>query len=672
VFVHVLVDRPLPEPLVYRLVSEHASTELIGRCVVVPLGRKETVGIIAHGPATTTLDEGKVRAVRGVVESVARLSDHWLALTQFASDYYQHAWGEIAMTALPPLLRKVPGTRFEASLARARRQASARTVSEAAPALTSEQALAAAAIDAAKGFAAFLLYGVTGSGKTEVYLDAIAARLGRSDDAQALVLVPEINLTPQFEERLRARFGDLSIVSMHSGLADGERTAAWLAAHEGRARVVLGTRLAVFASLPKLAMIVVDEEHDASFKAGDGARYSARDLAIKRAQLAGVPIVLGSATPSLESWRQAQEGRYGLLTLRSRAGTAATRSMPAVHCVDLQTQPPVQGLAPEVRAALAETLARGDQSIVFINRRGYAPVVSCAACGWLSVCKRCATFAAFHKTDSTLRCHHCGWQARVPAACPTCGNPGLAAVGHGTQRVEEALRELLPAARIERIDRDTTQRRHAARDTLAAVHAGEVDVLVGTQMIAKGHDFRRVALVAVLNADAQLVAPDFRAPERLFAVLMQVAGRAGRAGQKSTVLVQTRFPRHPLFAALARQDFTAFAAPQLAERKAARMPPYVSQALLCAEAKSLDTALAFLQAAGQEGRRSAGDVSIALYDAVPMPLAKLAGVHRAQLLVESISRLALQRWLPVWLQAVRTLDFRPRVRWQIEVDPLEI
>jgi primosomal protein N' (replication factor Y) len=290
----------------------------------------------------------------------------------------------------------------------------------------------------------------------------------------------------------------------------------------------------------------------------------------------------------------------------------------------------------------------------------------------LSVCRRCAAFSAFHKTDGTLRCHHCGWQARVPAACPTCGNPALAAVGHGTQRVEEALRELLPDARIERIDRDTTQRRNAARNALAAVHSGAVDVLVGTQMIAKGHDFRRVALVAVLNADAQLVAPDFRAPERLFAVLMQVAGRAGRAGQTSTVLVQTRFPSHPLFAALARLDFTAFAARELAERKAARMPPFVSQALLCAEAKSLEAAVAFLQAAGREGHRIAGDGAVALYDAVPMPLAKLAGVHRAQLLVESAARPALQRWLPIWLQAVRGVEFRPRVRWQIEVDPLEI
>jgi primosomal protein N' (replication factor Y) len=661
-------------PLVYRLDETAVASLPIGRCVVVPLGRRDTIGIIAGRNAAPAIDTTKVRSVRRVLASVAPLSAHWLALTRFAAEYYQHGWGEVAVASLPPLIRKVPGARFEASLTRARGMSIPcdRSASVAPVQLAREQNDAAAAIHAARGFAPFLLFGVTGSGKTEVYLDAIAARLAQSEGAQALVLVPEINLTPQLEARLRARFAGMPIVSLHSGLTDAERAAAWLAAHECRARVVLGTRLAVFASLPALAMIVVDEEHDASFKAGDGVRYSARDLAVKRAQMSELPIVLGSATPSLESWRQAREGRYSLLTLATRAGAAATRKLPRVDCVDLREHAPVQGLAPPVREALAASVARRDQAIVFINRRGYAPVIACAACGWVSVCRRCATFAAFHKTDATLRCHHCGWQARVPAACPTCGNPGLAAVGHGTQRVEEALRELLPGARIERIDRDTTQRRNAARDALAAVHAGDVDVLVGTQMIAKGHDFRRVSLVAVLNADAQLVAHDFRAPERLFAVLMQVAGRAGRAGQASKVMVQTRFPGHPLFAALARLDYRVFAERELAERESAGMPPFVSQALLCAQAGSLETALDFLRAARLEGGRLAADSAIALYDAVPMPLAKLADVHRAQLLVESASRQALQRWLPVWLQAVRGIRSSPRVRWQIEVDPQEI
>jgi primosomal protein N' (replication factor Y) len=675
VFVDVLIDRPLPAPLTYRVdAASLTHTEIVGSCVVVPLGRGETIGIVVGVNSAPPIELGKIRPIRRHLTGIAPLSEHWLALTRFAADYYQGAWGEVAVPALPPLLRKVPGARFEASLVRARKRSNVQPAARdgSRHELTAEQSAAEAAITSARGFAPFLLYGVTGSGKTEVYLEAIAERLKQSDSAQALVLVPEINLTPQFEERLRARFAGIHIVSLHSGLADGERTAAWLAAHEGRARVVLGTRLAVFASLPGLAMIVVDEEHDASFRAGDGVRYSARDLAVKRAQMADVPVVLGSATPSLESWRQAREGRYSLLTLSARAGAVAKHELPSVECVDLRAHPPLEGLAPPVREALAGSVASSDQAIVFINRRGYAPVIACAACGWMSLCNRCAAFAAFHKTDRTLRCHHCGWQARVPLACPTCGNPALAAVGHGTQRVEEALRELLPAARVERIDRDTTQRRNAARDALAAVHSGTVDLLVGTQMIAKGHDFRRVALVAVLNADAQLVAHDFRAPERLFAVLMQVAGRAGRAGQASRVLVQTRFPAHPLFGALARHDYRAFAERELAERAAARMPPYVSQALLRAEARSMQAALDFLRAAAKTGSGIAGGEAIALYDAVPMPLAKLAGLHRAQLLVESASRPALQRWLPIWLRSVREMDAASRTRWQIEVDPQEI
>jgi primosomal protein N' (replication factor Y) len=670
-FVEVILDIPGAQPFVYALGDIDAS-EAIGRCVVVPLGRRHTVGIAAAATAAPKIDPNKIKRIARVLSMVAPLSAHWLAFTRFAAEYYQHGWGEVAVAALPPLLRRVPSARFEGSLARARSATLEAPVQPAsAPPLTDEQNAAVTAIAAASAFQTFLLFGVTGSGKTEVYLQAIARRLAADPAAQVLVLVPEINLTPQFELRLRERLAGVPLVSLHSGLPDAERTAAWLAAHEGRASIVLGTRLAVFASLPRLALIVVDEEHDPSFKAGEGVRYSARDLAVKRAQMAGVPVVLGSATPALESWRQASERRYTLLTLTRRAGDAATRPAPQVQCIDLRAEKPVLGLAPTLRRALADTVARGEQALVFINRRGYAPVVACDACGWLSLCRRCATFAAFHKTDGRLHCHHCGWQTRVPSACPTCGNPALAAVGHGTQRVEEALRELLPAARIERIDRDTTQRRHAARQRLDAVHAGEVDVLVGTQMIAKGHDFRRVTLVGVLNADAQLVAHDFRAPERLFATLMQVAGRAGRAGQTSRVLVQTRFPSHPLFAALAGHDYARFAAHELADRKAAGMPPFVSQALLMAEARSLDSALEFLRQARALGRRLATGAAVALYDPVPMPLARLAGVHRAQLLAEASRRRVLQSWLSEWLAALRALR-AGAVRWQVEVDPQQI
>jgi primosomal protein N' (replication factor Y) len=540
--------------------------------------------------------------------------------------------------------------------------------------LNEAQRVAVEALAQAHGFVAHLLHGVTGSGKTEVYLEAAARCLAREQSAQVLMLVPEINLTPQFEARLRARFPGTGVAVLHSGLAAAERSAQWLAAHEGRARLVLGTRLAVFASLPQLALVVVDEEHDPSFKAGDGARYSARDLAVKRAQLAGVPVVLGSATPSIETWAQAQRGRYRLLTLAARAG-GGEHGQVEVTMVDTRVDPPQQGLTQAVRSALRATLERGEQALVFINRRGYAPVIACESCGWLSQCVRCSTFAAFHKGDGTLRCHHCGWQARIPRACPTCGNVDLRAVGHGTQRIEEALADALPGARIARLDRDSTRRKHAARDALDAVHAGETDVLVGTQMIAKGHDFQRVTLVAVLNADAQLVAPDFRAPERLFATLLQVAGRAGRSGRTSAVLVQTRYPRHPLLVALAAGDYAGFATQQLEERQSAQLPPFVYQALLTTEARLMAHALAVLAAA----RAAAADpgaepAQVRLYDPVPMPLERLAGLHRAQLLIECRQRSALQAFLAAWLPQVARLanEHKPRVRWQIEVDPQQI
>jgi len=569
--------------------------------------------------------------------------------------------------------------------------------------LREEQKAAIDAIVQSAGFAPFLLHGITGSGKTEVYLGAIAAALGQDARAQALWLVPEINLTPQFEMRLQRRFAHLHVVSLHSGLPAAERTAAWLAAHEGRARIVLGTRLAVFASLPHLRIVIVDEEHDASFKASDGVRYSARDLAVKRAQLAGTAVVLGSATPSLESWHLAESGRYALLRLVQRPCFAprasegkpslslstepglpsearSAKQGPHVQTVDVRQHPPQQGISAPLRAALADALTRGQQALVFINRRGYAPVLACEACGWLSDCPNCSAHAAFHRAEgaqrAALRCHHCGWGRPVPRACPTCGNQDLKPVGQGTQRVQETLRETLaqgwPGARIGRLDRDSARRPSAAQETLQQVHAGQIDVLVGTQMIAKGHDFQRVSVVCVLNADSQLIAADFRAPERLFALMMQVAGRAGRAGQAARVLVQTRFPDHPLYRALAHADYAAFAREQLAERRAARMPPYTHHALLTATAGTLDDALQFLNECRRCGLPLAQSESVVLYDPVPMPLARLASELRAQLLVESVRRAPLHQFLDAWLIQVRGLKVPRHLRWQIEVDPLAI
>ncbi|WP_321891609.1 primosomal protein N' [Burkholderia cenocepacia] len=545
------------------------------------------------------------------------------------------------------------------------------------PALTDQQAEALDAIRAAHGFAPFLLHGVTGSGKTEVYLHALASLLDARPDAQALVLVPEINLTPQFEAAFRARFAgalaDDAIVTLHSGLAEGERARNWLAAHTGRARIVLGTRLAVLASMPTLALIVVDEEHEPAYKQQEGLRYSARDLAVWRAKQLGITVVLGSATPSLESWWQAEQGRYTRLTLSRRAVADAT--LPTVRLIDLEEErrrgrASMGGLSGPLVAALKARLERGEQSLVFLNRRGYAPQLACDACGWVAGCPRCSAYVVLHKPEHALRCHHCGWEARIPRSCPECGNVDIAPLGRGTQRIEEALAEAVPGARILRIDADSTRRKGSAQALFSDVHAGEVDILVGTQMIAKGHDFQRVSLVGVLNADTALFSHDFRASERLFAQLMQVSGRAGRAGLPGEVMVQTRYPRHALYHALGRQDYVGFANSTLAERRDAHLPPFVYQALLRAEGRTLDAALAFLlqAAAALPGLPGADRVSV--YDAVPMTIVKVANVHRAQLLLESASRAALQHALRAWQPALRAL--KGVLRWSVEVDPLDI
>lgn len=522
----------------------------------------------------------------------------------------------------------------------------------------------------------FLLYGVTGSGKTEVYLRAVAEAL-REPEAQVLVLVPEINLTPQLEGVFRTRFPNEMLVTLHSGLAEGERARHWLAAHRGEARVVLGTRLAIMASLPHLRLIVIDEEHDPSYKQQEGLRYSARDLAIWRANRLRIPVVLGSATPSLDSWRRADQGRYVRLAMPERATPDAV--LPRVSLIDMEIERKRQravheGLSQPLLAALRARLEAGEQSLLFLNRRGYAPVLNCDACGWISDCRRCSAHMVLHKPERRLRCHHCGAEARIPHACPDCGNLDLAPLGRGTQRIEEALTAHFPDARLARIDADSTRRKGSAQALFAQVHAGEVDILIGTQMVAKGHDFRNVTLVGVVNADSALFSHDFRAAERLFAQLMQVAGRAGRAARADgpgDVLIQTRYASHPLFAALMRHDYPGFAAQQLEERRVALLPPFTHQALLRAEARKLDDAMAFLRQAREIAATPAlNDPRISLWDPVPMTMVRIAGTERAQLVVESPHRGALQRFLTQWMSELRTL--RAPVRWHLEVDPLEI
>jgi primosomal protein N' (replication factor Y) len=552
--------------------------------------------------------------------------------------------------------------------------------------LTPGQIEALSQIQSCVGHAVFLLHGITGSGKTEVYFRWLEGLLARDQAAQALVLVPEIALTPQFAQRIRERFPMLPLAVLHSDMPDAERAAHWLAAAEGRARIVLGTRLAVLVPLPALVAVVVDEEHDASFKQQEGARYSARDLAIALAARRGLPIVLGSATPSLESWHAARRGRYRLVSLRERASGA---SLPLVQRMALRGARVQHGLTDPAIAAINETVARGEQALIFLNRRGYAPVLNCGACGWLSRCDQCDAYRVMHRVGASvtaesppqryrLVCHHCGADQPVPRSCPECGNVDLAGLGRGTQRLEEGLQSLFPGARIGRLDRDVARRRGAAQKMLDAAHAGEVDLLVGTQMLAKGHDFRRLTLVVVVDADAALFAADFRAPERLFATLMQVAGRAGRHHAASRVLIQTRFPEHPVFVALAAHDFDRFAADQLTEREQASLPPFVHQALLTVQARSADDTIAFL--ADARNRLLSADTdppipdtvlaALTVCDPVPMPLAQMRGLARAQMLIESSSRPALHAALGPWLAALR--EQRHPARWQLVVDPLEI
>ncbi len=585
-------------------------------------------------------------------------------------------WVEYECVAFGGAVRSQAADGDESRADRARIPCNA-VAAAALPVLSDEQAVAVETILEARGFAPFLLHGVTGSGKTEVYLRALSGLLEREPDAQALVLVPEINLTPQFEAAFRTRFAgalpDDAIVTLHSGLAEGERARHWLAAHTGRARIVLGTRLAVLASLPRLAMLVVDEEHDPAYKQQEGLRYSARDLAVWRAKQLGVPVVLGSATPSLESWWQAEQGRYTRLTLSRRA--IADAVLPVVKLIDLEEErrrgrASFEGLSGPLVAAMKARLERGEQSLVFLNRRGYAPVLSCDACGWVAGCPRCSAYVVLHKPERALRCHHCGWESRIPHSCPDCGNVDIAPMGRGTQRIEEALASAVPGARVLRIDADSTRRKGSAQALFSDVHAGDVDILVGTQMIAKGHDFQRVSLVGVLNADNALFSHDFRASERLFAQLMQVSGRAGRAGLPGEVIVQTRYPRHAIYHALARHDYVGFANSQIAERRDAHLPPFVYQALLRAEGRTLEAALAFLAEAAQALATIPAAERVTAYDAVPLTIVKVMNVHRAQLLVESQSRGALQATLRAWQPALRAL--RGVQRWNLEVDPLDI
>jgi len=658
----VALDVPLEEAFDFRV--PEGSEPALGALVVVPFGRARKVGVVVGRAARSDVPVERLRDMERLVADVPPLGAAELALFRFCARYYHRPLGEVIAAALPPRLRQV--RRRALAHRPATRTGNGGFV--APHRLTPEQQAAIGLLVQGVSSGQFhpvLLQGVTGSGKTEVYLHAIAATLARG--RQALLLVPEIGLTPQLEEQVRSRFPAACVVAAHSHLNDGERARAWLATQSGAAHVTLGTRLAILMPFANLGLIVVDEEHDGSYKQQEGLRYSARDVAVRRAQELRVPIVLGSATPSLESYDNALRGRYALATLAARAGAGAR--MPVIRAIDSRADRPIEGLTHALVLALRQRLERGEQSLVFINRRGFAPVLYCRACTWHSTCSRCSANLVLHMRSGELRCHHCGHRERVPAVCPNCASTDLAPVGHGTQRIEDALREVLAGASIARVDRDAAARRGALTETFRKFREGEIDVLVGTQMLAKGHDYPRLTLVGVLEADGALFSADFRSAERLFSLLVQVSGRAGRAERPGEVLIQTDFPAHPLYAAVARQDYASFAEQALDERRVAGFPPFAHLALLRAEAKKPGAAKAFLEEAARLGRRLSMRVEI--FDPVAASLERKAGFERAQLLVRARARAALQPFLAEWKSEL-TARAERSIRWSLDVDPQEV
>ena len=724
----VALPVPLRRLFDYRLPEEvHA---LPGTRVRVPFGRRSLVGVIFDLAQHSDLAPERLKTARPIDDEPI-VSVTTLKLLRFAADYYHHPPGEVTHAAIPAALRAGrqtephgrelfaltdAGHAAEAGLPKRAplqrrlwehlrpaaavaaedlneafdhwREAMNRLIERgwvrrfeqaplpptrhaAAPALelNPDQRQAADQIVRALGqHERFLLFGITGSGKTEVYLHAIAECLARG--GQALVLVPEIALTPQIVTRFRARLGT-TVAVYHSGLTEGERHRTWALARSGAAGVVIGTRSAIFVPLARPGLIVVDEEHDPSFKQQEGFRYHARDLAVYRAREENIPVVLGSATPCAESFANIGRGRYTRLDLPARAGGA---SLPTVRLLDLRRLPAADGIALPLVEAIAARLERGEQSLIFLNRRGYAPVLLCGECLWQAHCPRCDARLTFHLHAGLLRCHHCGAESARPPRCPQCGNEKLADVGAGTERLETALRRRFPRARVLRVDRDTARGRGALEERLTAAAGGDADILIGTQLLAKGHDFPNVTLVGVINADQGLYSIDYRAIEHLIQQIVQVSGRAGRADKPGEVLIQTLAPDNPYLADLARHDYDAFASHLLAERRAAAYPPFAHFALLRAESAYERAALKYLAHARTFGLAlcRARQLDVTLNDPVPAPMEKRAGRHRAQLLASAGRRSDLHALLTPWLAQLDEQPAGRTVRWSVDVDPLEM
>ncbi|RLW64140.1 MAG: primosomal protein N' [gamma proteobacterium symbiont of Stewartia floridana] len=710
------------------LPPEHNGITLTPGCrFEIPFGRSSRVGILISTSSKSSVPTGKLKRALSQLDHTPLLQPSDLRLLKWAADYYEHPLGDVIFHALPLNLRKKPtaaktshpGLRLTQAgealdpdtLSRAPKQRSvilalqqhpqglAKSLlmqnhelspavlrslldkglitpcelppqplpSEAAHQLNPQQQLAVDTVrEKLDGFQAYLLNGVTGSGKTEVYLHLVTDVLAQG--RQALILVPEIGLTPQLLQRFQQRMGH-EVAVLHSGLADGEREKVWHAMRQMRQRVLIGTRSAVFTPMPELGLIIVDEEHDLSYKQQEGFRYNARDISLVRAQQTGCPVVLGSATPSLESLRNVQERRYRQLDLPKRAADA---SMPSLSLIDIRNGHLKGGLSPALLKHLQQTLQAGEQAMLFLNRRGYAPMLTCHACGWLTDCPRCDARMTHHRQQRLLWCHHCGHQQREPAVCPSCGSPDLRPVGQGTERVEEVLQQHFPNYPLARIDRDSTSRKGSLEKLLKQVHSGSIPLLIGTQMIAKGHHFPAVTLVAILDVDQGLFGADFRASERMAQLILQVAGRAGRAERPGRVMIQTRHPDHPLMQLLTQQGYAAFAELAMQERQMAMLPPYAHQALIRAEANRSDYPELFLKQLLESCQQLQHATELVFWGPVPAPMERRAGKTRAHLLIQSNQRLPLHRWLSQAIEIFPTLHHARKVRWSVDVDPQEM
>ena len=716
----IAVNVPLSDGL---LTYSHSEPLPQGTRVLVPFRNKTVVGIVWETDIAPDMDAARILSIQTTFSDEPPLPENWRDLLSFTSRYYHYPTGQAVFAALPQGLKETravempqpplfyalneagraqipPPARFNkkaalwsallsggmtmAALKQVNAQAAKliedwaeqgwiETAEAAKPVLRSSefqlnanQQKASDEIQTTFGsFQPFLLYGITGSGKTEVYFDAMAKVLAQG--RQVLFLLPEINLTPQLLKRVENRFADVPTAVLHSQMAAGRRTQDYLRAMLGQAKLVIGTRLAVFTPLPDVGLIVVDEEHDGSFKQDNELRYHARDLAVWRAKQSGCPVVLGSATPSLESWHKAQSGAYRLLQLTERAHTAA--QLPQVDILNVGRLKLDNGFSPQALQLLKQNFEAGGMSLVYLNRRGFAPALFCGDCGHTFGCPNCSAKMVLHQRARQLRCHHCDHREPIPFKCPDCGNQDLTAVGHGTQRVEETLRAFLPKAAVVRVDRDSTAHKNDWADLYRRIADNEIDILVGTQMLAKGHDFARLNLVIVLNADGSLYSADFRAPERLFAELMQVSGRAGRADKPGKVLIQTQLPEHPVFAAVKAQDYAVFAENELNERQMFAMPPFGFQTAVRADAPRVADAMEFLNAA-KETLAPLLPESVSQFGAAPMLMVRLAERERAQIFLESTSRQDLHRAVSLWVQVLQQ-NRDGKIRWSVDVDVQE-